>query len=79
MIALLALLVLSQSPNTDAELFVDRGETYIRAGTANGLEVGSPGLISSVPEPTGWALALAGLLAGGSVSLRLRRDERDPS
>lgn len=41
MTVLLALLVLSQSPNTDAEIFIDRGETYIRAGTLNGLEVGA--------------------------------------
>ncbi len=39
--AILALLVLSQSPNTDAEIFLDRGETYIRAGQLNGLEVGA--------------------------------------
>ena len=41
MTALIALLVLTQSPNTDAEIFVDRGETYIRAGRSNGLEIGS--------------------------------------
>ena len=41
MTALIALMVLCQSPNTDAEIFVDRGETYIRAGLMNGLEVGA--------------------------------------
>jgi hypothetical protein len=40
MTALIALLVLSQSPTIDAEVFVDRGETYIRAGEAHGLQVG---------------------------------------
>ncbi len=41
MTALLALLVLSQSPNIDAEVFLDRGETYLRAGQANGVEIGA--------------------------------------
>jgi hypothetical protein len=57
---LLALLVLTQSPNTDAEIFVDRGETYIRAGQINGLEVGSAldVLDAKTRQPVGAALVM---------------------
>ena len=60
MTALLALLVLSQSPNIDAELFLDRGETYIRAGHLNGLEVGSAleVLDAKSRQPIGSALVM---------------------
>src|SRR4051812_45988703 len=40
MTALIALL-LTQSPTLDAEVFVDRGETYLRAGSNHGLQVGN--------------------------------------
>ncbi len=60
MTALLALWVLSQSPNTDAEIFVDRGETYIRAGQANGMEVGTglEVLDAKSRQPIGSALVM---------------------
>lgn len=60
MTALLVLLVLSQSPNTDAEIFVDRGETYIRAGLVNGLDVGTPLEILDAKsrQPAGSALVM---------------------
>ncbi len=60
MTALLALLVLSQSPNTDAEIFIDRGETYLRAGQLNGLEIGSALEILDAKshQPVGSALVM---------------------
>ena len=60
MTALLALLILTQSPNTDAEIFTDRGETYIRAGQLNGLEVGSAleVLDAKSRQPVGSALVM---------------------
>lgn len=60
MTALLALMVLSQGPNTDAEIFVDRGETFIRAGSANGLAVGAglEVLDAKKREPVGTAVVM---------------------
>jgi hypothetical protein len=60
MTVLIALLVLTQSPNTDAEIFTDRGETYIRAGLANGLEMGAAleVLDAKTRQPVGAALVM---------------------
>lgn len=58
--ALIALVVLAQGPNTDAEIFVDRGETYLRAGQANGLSVGAglEVLDAKKREPVGTAVVM---------------------
>lgn len=71
MTVLLALLVLSQSPNTDAEIFIDRGETYLRAGRDNGLAVGTSLEVVDAKsrQPVGTAVVMEVWEAMARVSL----------